>query len=158
MTAKMSLKEAMTTSISEVLETMFFMSLEFDYTGNMKECIEASDESLMATRLDFNGPLKGWFNFAIPDSIIHTFAENFMGIEKDQVTAEFKEGTIKELTNMIAGNTFSCLDPESVYNLGIPEVVDIAETVESGSDASGEVFILVETIDGSLALKGVFSK
>lgn len=84
MTAKMSLKEAMTTSISEVLETMFFMSLEFDYTGNMKECIEASDESLMATRLDFNGPLKGWFNFAIPDSIIHTFAENFMGIEKDR--------------------------------------------------------------------------
>lgn len=60
---KNRLKAAMKSSISEILETMFFVSLEFDESGNFDDFIQSANGNLSASRLRFGGDLSGSFFF-----------------------------------------------------------------------------------------------
>jgi len=74
-------------------------------------------------------------------------------LERSQIEDRHLSGMIKEVLNMVAGNTFSTYNPDHVYDLGIPERVP-AETVarvlaETGAEPN---FLIVDTSDGRVAL------
>ena len=151
---KEALKAALTTSISEVLETMFFMTIEATEDTQWVDLTATVDgDILYASKIDFKGPLSGSFFFLVPKSILTAMAEMFMGMEHGEVTDMHLSGTISEAINMIAGNTFSKLDDQTVFNLEIPELVESgslpAITQPAGKEA---IFFRIETPGGNLGL------
>jgi CheY-specific phosphatase CheX len=149
-----NLKAAMMASISEVLETMFFMSIDFDTHKTIKNVDIIQNGITMVCRLDFTGPFSGCFLLIIPDNLLADMSQNFMGMERIEIKQQHLEGTLKELTNMIAGNTFSTLNDQIEFNLSIPELIDI-QTLSSKYMANTEkgVELITETTSGFLAVK-----
>ncbi len=151
---KETLLSAMKDSISEVLETMFFLPLEFSDHARFEEWwSEDMKTELLITRLNFQGPLSGMFYFFIPRSLGLSLAASFMGEEEMDVTHEHVADTVKEIVNMIAGNTFGYWDDQAIFNLGIPEVMTFGEAEKGHSEAVEKVFIGISTLDDSLALE-----
>jgi CheY-specific phosphatase CheX len=156
---KEALKTAMMTSISEVLETMFFMTIEATDVKQWADInIDVINEKHFISRIEFSGPLSGAFIFTVPHDILSGMTEMFMGLEAGEVTETHLSGTISEAINMIAGNTFSILDDQAVFNLEIPELVD----AQSLSDTDGKtekeaLYLRIETPDGRLGLQAQYS-
>jgi CheY-specific phosphatase CheX len=149
-----NLKTAMMTSISEVLETMFFMSLDFDIHATLENSNILQNDLSMACRLEFAGPFSGCLLIIVPKNLLSLMTESFTGLEQDKITAQHTEGTIKELANMIAGNTFSTLDNQIEFKLAIPELID-TRTISDQYLITNErdVEIITETTDGFLGAK-----
>jgi len=144
----------MTTSISEVLETMFFMTIEATEDTEWGDLTDtAYGEKLFVSKIDFHGPLSGSFFFMVPESILSAMTEMFMGMEAGEVTESHLSGTISEAINMIAGNTFSKLDDQTVFNLQIPEILETASPPPTAHPPGKEaIFIRIETPGGNLGL------
>lgn len=151
---KETLISAMKGSISEVLETMFFLPLEF----SDEACIdtwwsEGRENGLLVTRLNFTGPLSGMFFFYMPKSLGLSLAASFMGEEEADVSEEHVADTVKEITNMIAGNTFGAWNDQAIFDLGIPEIVTFEEAEKRHSEAVEKMFVGITTLDDNLALE-----
>lgn len=154
---KNALKKAMMTSISEVIATMFFMPLEFLEEESFEYLISSSEN--IACRICFNGRFKGSFLLFIPENIIVSLTENFVGEAKVKITEDHLIGTIKEILNMISGSTFSNYDDQAVFNLDIPEIVDIKNISEASKKPDyEEIFIPIETVGGKLGVKLEFDQ
>ena len=76
---KESLITAMKNSISNVLETMFFLPLVFSDDVHKKDCWSGKTDQIMAARLDFDGPFSGYCVFYIPKKFAVSMTANFMG-------------------------------------------------------------------------------
>ncbi len=154
---KETLKTAMRTSISEVFETMLFMSLELS-DDNKLDAYKPSTTDLKACKLEFNGKLNGYFELYIPADLLLSTTESFLGEEQKNIAAEHADGTLMEILNMLGGNTFSTLDRETVYDLGIPTITDAQNLMQAevpgGKD---QIVIIIETIEGVMALRCVFA-
>jgi chemotaxis protein CheY-P-specific phosphatase CheC len=142
------LKSAMTASISEVLETMFYMPLECDDSvkRNPEELFGQPD--LRVCRLDFSGKLSGRFIMMIPESLLVTMAADFMGEDPLNIKRQHSDGIIKEVLNMVAGHMFSTMDSNSEFKLGIPEIVDDPAVIASFKQGPPEGLLVAEAIDG----------
>jgi CheY-specific phosphatase CheX len=153
------LKTAMTTSISEVLETMFFMTIEpVNVEDNTQLHTDDGGEKRYVSRIDFSGPLSGFFLLSIPKRILSTMTEFFMGMESEEVTETHLSGTISEAINMIAGNTFSKLDDQAVFNLEIPELLGSeALTDPEGKSGKEVIMVRIDTPDGHLGLQAFYT-
>lgn len=147
------LKSAMTASISEVLETMFYMPLEFeDYTvQERKALLEAPD--LRLCKLTFTGKISGYFLMAIRDSLLVTMARDFMGEDKENITRQHTDGIIKEALNMVAGHMFSNMDKTNEYNLGIPELMEDKSVQAMFSECPSDYLVVAESIEGVVACR-----
>ena len=66
MMEKDSLIRAMKTSISEVLEKMFFLPVEFSDIGISDKTWNIKDEGIYGTKLTFKGAFSGHFIFLVP--------------------------------------------------------------------------------------------
>ena len=153
-----ALKTAMTTSISEVLETMFFMTIDVKEITGADALSQEPAENPFVSKIAFRGNISGFFYLMIPENILRTMTETFMGLDPDEVTESHLNGTVKEAINMIAGNTFSTLDDTAVFDLGIPELTDFSTLTEKCPDPSMQQhFLLVETFAGNLGLKVCFN-
>jgi hypothetical protein len=145
--------KAMKTSISEVLEKMFFLPLDFFDSKGPGELWDPGALELMATRLEFNGPFKGYFVFFIPRNLAVAFCADFMGADKESVTPEHVNQTANEIINMMAGSTFTAVDENAVFDLGIPEASTAESYWKYEGDSEKEIFIGIETVDGKLGLR-----
>jgi len=153
---KEAMKTAMTTSISEVLETMFYMSLEFSDQATLEEDVMKDTVNTTACKIDFKGRISGYFVLFIPDKLLLDMTENFMGLDKEDITDEHSSGTLKEAINMLAGSALSGFDDKVVFQLSIPEIIDIGNATSAGKGKSEEEIVIVtETIEGYLAIKAV---
>ncbi len=153
---KTALKTAMTASISEVLETMFYMALEFNDEDTLEAGVIKEAKKTIACRINFKGKFSGYFILFIPKELLIDMTESFMGLDKNEISDELSSGMIKETINMLAGSVLSNYDDKIVFRLSIPEIVDTAEAAESekGQDEE-EIVVVAETIEGCLALKAV---
>lgn len=155
---KEALKTAMTTSISEVLETMFFMTIDISDNAEVTSFIESAPDTLLTSKIDYSGPLSGMFHFMVPAKILKEMTQTFMGVGEDEVTESHLSGTISEGINMIAGNTFSKFDDQAVFDLGIPEILESsAVSYQTPSPGLEEIFISIETPDGNIGLHCFYS-
>ncbi len=144
------LKKMMTTSISEVLETMFFMALEFEDYESLDSCGILHEKNVEVCRLVFSGIFSGHFSIFIPEQLLISMAVDFMGEEKENITREHSDGIIKEVINMVAGNMFAAYDNQIEFKLGIPEMIDTDTFLAEITKAPPKELILAESIEGYL--------
>lgn len=143
------LKAVMMASISEVLETMFYMPLEFDDYGETYQLGRFDTPDLRICKLEFSGKLSGHFIMAIPESLLFSMASDFMGEDRESITRLHSDGILKEALNMVAGHMFSNMDKKTEYNLGIPEMINdktMRDVICPESDNKG--IVIAESIDG----------
>ncbi len=152
---KESLITAMKNSISNVLETMSFLPLSFSDDVHKKDCWSGKTAQIMAARLDFDGPFSGYCVFYIPNKFAVSLAANFMGRDAKGLSDEQITGTVMEITNMIAGNTFSFYDEQAVFNLNFPELLRSNAFQEFFTDSDNEVFIAIDSLENRLAFQMV---
>jgi len=54
---------------------------------------------------------------------------------------------------MIVGNAFSLLDPQAVFDLGIPSLVPFSENYVGSTDGDQEIFMALDTLENQLAIR-----
>ncbi len=146
-----ALAKAMKASISEVLETMFFMPVDFVTTDDTSVAWEKQSDDIRV-RLDFGGPRQGSFRLVVPAGLARQVSADFLGIDPGQASWEEMTGTAKEMINMFVGNTLSRYDPEAVFDLGVPELMP-ADTPDAGGKAEPEWIRLdVQTPESRMAI------
>ena len=141
---KKMLMTAIQTSISEVMETMFFLPVEFGQ--ELKFTQSGMDEKNMACELTFTGDACESLILMAPESLVAQMTENFMGEPLEKLTKEHLSGTLTEMLNMVCGNALSKINAKIPFGLGFPKMID-------GSKISGkEVFTIVETTESKMAI------
>ena len=147
------LTSAMKNSISNVLETMFFLPIDFDNSSTLGESWDLDKDKIIAARLNFDGPISGYCKLCIPEKLLVSITADFMGKEEKEISNEQARRTIMEITNMITGNAFSLYDPESVFNLGVPELVGLDDFHKDLSDSENRISIAIDTIENYLVFQ-----
>jgi CheY-specific phosphatase CheX len=143
----------MKNSISDVLETMFFLPVDFDDSVSIDELWDLDKDKIIAAKLNFDGPLNGFSTLYIPEKLAVSITADFMGKEEKEISNEQAEGTLMEITNMITGNAFSLYDPEAVFNLGVPELVDLDDFHKDLSGSENRISIAIDTLENYLAFQ-----
>jgi CheY-specific phosphatase CheX len=151
---KEALRTAMKDSISDVLEKMFFLPLEFSDMVTPKEL--GADEMLVST-LSFAGPFSGRFFFFVPKRYAVSFAANFLGEKDENISQDQASETVKEAINMLAGTTFFHYDDQAVFRLDIPDLVEPSELRDDPSNSEHNIFIGIETLETRLGLQLIIS-
>ncbi len=150
---KESLTTAMKNSISNVLETMFFLPMDFPDAVHKKEFWNGKTDQIMAARLDFEGPFSGYCVFYMPKKFAVSMSADFIGKDAEGIFDDEITGTILEITNMITGNTLSLYDEEAVFNLKIPELVRPADLKEVLACSENELFVVIDSLENRLAFQ-----
>jgi hypothetical protein len=102
-------------AISEVLETMFFVIVEFEGDASTyKPCCCQSTISIRSEDEKQTNII-----FRAVEDFARTLTANFLGKTEDEVFPEDLEDTIKELTNMLGGSYVSRSTGRQ-WRLGIP--------------------------------------
>lgn len=121
---KKNLTQMVTNSIFDVMETMFYFTLEEKKDmGNELSAI-FDIESLRSCKITFSGDHAGTIYLMVPQTLLTPMTQNFMGEDNDDLSEELTDGTLKEALNMIAGNALTLINKESYMGLGIPEMID----------------------------------
>ena len=147
----MKMKKAMMTSISEVLETMFFVATEMMEDLTFTESKLATIKDLFGIELKFSGALSGMLMLLIPNHLGEYFASSLIGQDVKELKYEDIEGSLKELANMIIGNTFSYFNNDAQFKLGIPKAVKSSKITNIMKTDNLDEFIIVETLEGYFA-------
>lgn len=141
----MNLMTAMTNSISDVMETMFYLSVEPRETVAFSTVTDNASDPVTGCRLRFSGPFSGVMMVAVPMSLMEIMTANFMGEDRDRLSLEHCTGTVKEALNMVAGNALSKIDNDASFDLGLPEIIDFPGAI------SPDAFLTIETEHGFFA-------
>jgi len=146
------LTTAMKNSISDVLETMFFLSLDYPHDVSNNELWNTGKDQILASTLNFDGPFSGNTVFCIPKKIALSITADFLGKDEEDVSDDQINGTVKEIINMLTGNTFSIYDPDTVFNL-VPEMVKFDDFLKDLSDSEKRFSVVIETMENYLAFQ-----
>jgi len=125
-----SLMTTMMNSISDVMETMFFLPVEFEEETRTIKAITDLGEQVHACRLKFSGDYSGVVHLAVPHSLLSEMTENFMGESEDHLEEEHLSGTLTETLNMICGSALGKVDSKEPFSLAIPEMMQLADISE----------------------------
>ena len=123
--------KAMKTSISEVMETMFFLPVEFSEEPSIKEIKGIKGRQNKTCCLDFAGDRSGSVYLLVATGFLSQMAENFMGEPAESLGDELLEGTLTETVNMMTGNALRKIKAEKPFELRIPKLVPGAEFPET---------------------------
>ena len=118
---KTQLMTQVTNSIFDVMETMFFLTLE-EQNGDAALPPDLPAE-LKTSAITFSGDFSGTIYLGIPDHLLRDMTENFLGQDINTLTEEHVDGTLKEALNMIAGSALTRVDNTAYMGLGIPQIV-----------------------------------
>lgn len=152
---RIAMKEAMITSISEVLETMFFLPLDILEPESEEDFFPGESQNLMGCTLGFGGPFDGGLAFLIPLPLARTLTADFVGEDREAISERTVEETIKELLNMITGKTLSLFDSQALFRLELPEIMEAdkmqrALTTEEDDDV---IILVLNTMNERIIIK-----
>ena len=138
------IRQNLTTVISEVLETMFFVFLE-PQSGPLPQ---SSD--FIGARVAVKDPDSGYeLELLAQSKLLQQIASDFLGLDQETANLVQCQDVLKEIANMVAGNLVNICDPESRFELGIPKVSGAALMTAASLDDCVEKFIY-GTDDGAL--------
>jgi chemotaxis protein CheY-P-specific phosphatase CheC len=143
----MTLKQA----ISNVLETMFFLSVHITEGDGLLEQWFAEDQRLRIAKIRFSGPHSGSFFLFVPLNMTTKFTADFLGLDEDKVENTQEEDTVREALNMISGYVLSHTDKAAEFQLSIPEVITNTEAALAAYHTIQENMFFVETEIGRLS-------
>lgn len=157
-------------SISEVMETMFYIPVEprdcLTTIGGSHLFADASGRSsasgngisrsgrIQAATITFHGTFSGAISLIVPENLLMIMTENFMGEKRQNLNRDHFDGTLKEALNMLAGNTFSKIDSESSFCLGVPDINTsaISKGIETGGEYANVPLLVIDTMDGQMGI------
>ena len=142
----------MKTSISDVLEIMFYLPLEISASSNWEET-GVHEEDVLISKLDFKGSFNGSSFFFVPQMLAMDLTASFLGSDKSQITQEQVLETVGEILNMMTGGTFSSYDDQAVFDLGVPEHVELASVRAKEADSKNIAFVGIDTLDSVSAFQ-----
>ena len=146
-TMTMNMKQA----ISNVLELMFFLPIQF--TKN--ECPVSEwliqDQVYTGATLGFTGLVSGSYYLLIPAVMAKEITANFLGLSEEEVNEAQESDTVKEALNMIGGHMLSLVDKPDGYQLGIPEIISEAGFDMNADTGKKENVIYIEAEGNHLA-------
>ena len=146
-----AMMKAMRVSISNVLESMFFVMVQIAEEKCPLQEWFPRGRSLLGATLKFEGPAAGAFYFWVPVDMADDITSNFLGLNQKNILEEQRKDTVKEALNMIGGGMLSILDQDGSFKLGIPEMLTPGRlTGDRLENFQGNV-VLVETGDNRLA-------
>ena len=121
---KTMMTRQMTDSIFEVMETMFYMTVEEDsrVVKNVFNLFDKDDVTIC--RIAFSGNFSGTLYLLVSSGVLTEMTDSFMGEDLEKISDEHRDGTLKEALNMIAGNALTKIDKQSYMGLGIPELIN----------------------------------
>jgi CheY-specific phosphatase CheX len=105
--------------ISEVLETMFFATVEFGECGAEDRC---SDYESEIDLLNHKGRI--CISLRVGEEFAKMITANFLGVQEHQVADDDVKDSLKELANMVGGGCQARLT-DGAWELGIPRVCRI---------------------------------
>ncbi len=143
-----TLMTAMKASISEVLEKMFYLPVEFKESLSSDNMELIKNDITKVCRLKVTGSFSAVFLLFIPDTLLLEMTQNFMGEAEENCTEEYLNGTLKEVLNMIIGNALKTLKTSKPPSLDIPEILN-KDVKNIQPDSS----IIAETTDGTMIMK-----
>ncbi|HUU41169.1 MAG TPA: chemotaxis protein CheX [Desulfatiglandales bacterium] len=152
MKARDALIRNMKEAISNALETMFFLPVQFPDTECTLQTWFPDKRSLIGATLKFHGPWSGSFFIFIPVKVVNEITANFLGLREEEITEEQEKDTVKEAINIIGGHMFSFFDKEGEFRLGIPELLKERDVTDDKLENINGDFILVETENNHLAV------
>lgn len=117
---KKMMTEMTKTSIFEVFEKMYFISLEpgeFEYPAYA-----------MGAFIDFGGSVRGRLKFLFSRQIATAMVQNMLNLEENEITGQEIEDCLKETANMVCGNLLTKLDANQRFELHMPEFFKIADS------------------------------
>ncbi len=143
----------LTSVISEVLETMFFVFLE-PQSGNL-----SLSTNFVGAKVVIEGPDFGCvLEFLAQFGLLQQITSDFLGLDQEEVSLEQCQDVLKEIGNMVSGNLVNICDPEALCKLGIPtfsgtsltaaELDGCDETFAYGSD-DGILLVGLRSIAGT---------
>ncbi len=144
--------QAMKTSISEVLEEMFFMPIDFIGSADDAMGFEENKKKVVV-KLDFSGPHAGHFLLITPRSLANSITADFLGASARNLSEDQVYGTVLAMINMLAGNTLSKHDHRAVYNLQIPKLMSMDSMDAPESNASEYFDVYIETLACRMIMK-----
>lgn len=124
------LTAALDSASEEVLETMFFTTIS---PRPDAPDFAAPGEALLA-RVQFPGEHSGFFVMYISVPAARAVAENFLGAEPDSVSGEQVSEAVRELANMICGSALTRIEPDTLFQLGTPELLSLDQASEMALD------------------------
>jgi len=140
----------MKASISEVLEQMFFMPI--DFIAPEKACAEP-DQATIIAELGFSGSCCGTFVLLIPAALARSVAADFLGTTAQSLSQEQVAGTVLEMVNMLAGSTLSTYDHQALFNLQIPELITIDAVRALTGQGADQILIGIQTPEGRMTFQ-----
>ena len=144
--------QAMKASISEVLEQMFFLPIDLVDAGKEKSSPAIDGGETYTAKVGFQGPASGVFRLQIPAALAASISADFLGTLTEELSDEDISGTVKEMLNMLAGNSLSAYDPKAPFNLSIPELTQSPAGGEKAGEKRERIDIRIETMDSCMSL------
>ena len=136
------LKKILTDVTSEVLETMFFALPEPLLDSDLQEQQITFD---IRGSISLGGPQKLQLNLFLPKQMASELAANLLGLEPDEIDDEALLDTVREMTNMIAGNFVNRMGEDAGFEMGIPETSMGKATLSLTTIAERQnVFIMID--------------
>lgn len=144
MVNQIEFQQAMTASIFEVLETMFFAPV--DGLSPASGAAAQSIEDPIVVGLPFRGPFEGCFRLTIPEALARLISADFMGAAINDLSGADVRGTVQEMVNMVAGTALSIYDHNLVFDLQIPRILDAAEQEPKGPPAQARHGLIIDAL------------
>jgi CheY-specific phosphatase CheX len=148
------LMTTLTRSISNVLETMFFLPIR------VEEDDPAIDEWMQAVsnpvgaQIGFTGPFSGQAFFILSENVVMEMTANFLGLSQEEATSDQQQDTLKEALNMIAGHMLSLYDTKGEIQLGIPELMTADDITDTKQSSISDNTLLIAT-ENSRMISGI---
>lgn len=111
------IRAALSTSVEEALEIMFFTSVLWESEKN------APREGDVSVRLRFQCSIPGVFCLRVCPKGARRIAANFLAQDEEALSGTEVSQTVCELANMICGSALSRLDLDACLHLAAPELV-----------------------------------
>ncbi len=132
--------EALLAGMTEVFETMMFMSVE-----ECNEMYDAIEGEALLSSITFKGAIEGCLGVSCNVNCARTIARNMLGSEaREEIGPEEVADAMGEVANMVMGSVKGRLiDAVGDVQVSIPTVVTGKELINSLGDGSHEVSKMV---------------
>jgi CheY-specific phosphatase CheX len=149
---KSVLTEAMKASISEVLEQMFFMPIDFVAPDAAPSDPQSGSAAIIA-KLGFSGPYSGTFMLQVPAVLGQSVSADFLGIAAPRLSSEQVTGTVLEMVNMLAGGTLSIYDSHALFDLQMPELICTHDVHALTAEAPDGILLRIQTPESRMTFQ-----
>lgn len=143
--------KAMQQAISDVMNKMFFLSVQVNEKGLALREWFSNKLPLVGATINFTGPLSGYSYLLIPAGVAREMTANFLGVAEKTINIIQERDTVKEALNMITGNMLSQFDRKGVFLIGIPQLINESDLLAGKLDGFNKEAILIETEHSHMA-------